>query len=288
MIVFNPVIPSQRQNLSQVLRWHNPDELALQTISDLHTASHGYVQAEITQRLEVDGCPVKADGFVYGAEDYYQRWQTRTGWHQPDGVDYGRILQTFDIIPKINSGQIDEVWLFGFPYAGFYESMMVGPTAFWCNAPPLVNGRAQRNFVIMGFNFERGVGEMLENFGHRTESIMKHVYQHKQGSANLWERFTRYEKTHPGQAECGNVHFAPNSLRDYDWGNSRPVLSRSHTWHNFPNLSGEPQKVTCAEWGNGDIRRHHLWWLSHLPHVTGSSGGILHNWWAYILDPNQT
>ena len=28
----------------------------------------------------------------------------------------------------------------------------------------------------MGFNVERGVGEMLEDFGHRTESIMTHVW----------------------------------------------------------------------------------------------------------------
>jgi hypothetical protein len=230
---------------------------------------------------------VKADGFVYSAEDYYQRWHTRTGWPQPDRVDYGRLLAQLQLISRLNEGQFDEVWLFAFPYAGYYESIMAGPGAFWCNAPPLENRQAKRRFVIMGFNYERAVGEMLENLGHRVESIMKHLYRNKRGQANLWERFTRYDSLHPGQAECGNVHFAPNSERDYDWGNPRKVISRCDSWLNFPDLGGEGRLVNCREWGNGDIRQHHLWWLRHLPHVAGSSGGVSHNWWQYVLDPNQ-
>jgi hypothetical protein len=164
---------------------------------------------------------------------------------------------------------------------------MAGPGAFWCNAPPLTNvGRCERRFVIMGFNYERGPGEMLENLGHRAESIMSHVYRTKRGGANLWERFTRYDVTHPGQAECGTVHFAPNSERDYDWGNGRTVPSTCDNWLNFPRLDGPPRRVNCQEWGSGDIRQHHLWWLGHLPHVTGKTGGIANNWWQYVIDPN--
>jgi hypothetical protein len=165
---------------------------------------------------------------------------------------------------------------------------MGGPGAFWCNAPPLAAGaeHAARRFVIMGYNYERGVGEMLENLGHRAESILSHAFRFTRGEANLWERFTRYDKTHPGQAEVGNVHFAPNSRRDYDWGNTTRVLSRCHTWLNFPDLQGEPRLVDCREWGHGDTRAHHLWWFRHFPHVAGETGGLLHNWWQYCLDPN--
>ena len=91
---------------------------------------------------------------------------------------------------------------------------MAGPGAFWCNAPPLEGTRqATRRFVIMGFNYERGVGEMLEDLGHRAESILSHVFRDVRGDANLWERFIRYDQKNPGRAECGNVHFAPNSQR---------------------------------------------------------------------------
>ncbi|VAW43102.1 FIG00502249: hypothetical protein, partial [hydrothermal vent metagenome] len=233
------------------------------------------------------GFPLKEDGFVYDADGYVQRWLTRSGFHKPDGADYGRIIHEFQIIDKINRGVIDEVWLMGFPYAGYYESRMVGPEAFWCNAPPLIMPQATRRFVMMGFSYKRGPGEMLENLGHRTESIMSHVYRRKRGEANLWSRFIRHEQTHPGQAECGNVHFAPNSQRDYDWGNRRKVASRCHSWLNFPDLAGEPKQVNCSEWGNGDTRQHHLWWLGHLPHVSGMSNGISNNWWQYIINPND-
>ena len=139
----------------------------------------------------------------------------------------------------------------------------------------------------MGFNYERGVGEMLESFGHRAESIMKHVYRRHKGKDNLWERFTRHEETHPGEAEVGTVHFAPNSAFDYDWGNPRMVLSCCRNWNNYPDLTGEPEWVNCREWGGGDIRLHHKWWLSHFPNVSGENSGVLNNWWNYIIDPDR-
>jgi len=287
LINHNPIIPFEGQRrLHAVLNWHDPLALAQQYIADVEAASYGYVRYEIVEHLDVDDFPVKGDGFRYDPDAYLFRWRSRTGFHHPDLLDYPRLLQQFGVASRINAGQIDEVWLFGFPYAGYYESLMVGRDAFWCNAPPLLDDGYQRRFVVMGFNYERGVGEMLENLGHRAESIMAQVYRQKRGGANLWERFTRYDKTHPGLAECGNVHFAPNSDRDYDWGNGRFVRSLCDDWFNFPDFQGVSRRVNCQEWGSGDIRYHHLWWLGHMPHITGKTGGIFNNWWAYITDPN--
>jgi hypothetical protein len=39
----------------------------------------------------------------------------------------------------------------------------------------------------MGFSYERGVGEMLENMGHRAESIMEKTFDGLTGEDNLWE-----------------------------------------------------------------------------------------------------
>jgi hypothetical protein len=139
----------------------------------------------------------------------------------------------------------------------------------------------------MGFSYERGVGEMLENMGHRAESIMEKTFEKLSGEDNLWKRFIRYEKTHPGQAALGNVHFAPNSDRDYDWGNHSKVMSECDDWlYNFPDFKGLRRKVTAADWGYGDIREHHKWWLKHFPKINGSKNGIYHNWWQYIANPN--
>jgi hypothetical protein len=287
MITHNPRLMTQGgRTLKEYFGWNDPDALAQGYIDDVRWCSFGYANYEIVERLVVETYPLKRDGFRYTEHSYLQAWQKRQ-FHDPDGVDYLELVREFNMIERINSGQIDEVWLFGHPYGGYWESIMGGPGAFWCNAPPLAGTeQARRKFVIMGFNFERGVGEMLEDLGHRAESILYKVFERTGGEANLFERFTRYDQTHPGRAEVGNVHFAPNSQRDYDWGNPRPVPSRCDTWLNFPDLSGKARTVTCADWGHGDIREHHKWWFRRFPHSIGEANGVRWNWWEYVIDPN--
>jgi hypothetical protein len=196
LIIHNPTIPSAGgQKLSQVLAWNNPDQLCAAFIADLREISYGYANYEIVELIEVDEFPLKADGFIYQADAFAQLWRNRGPFHQPDGVDYHALLAEFDMIAKVDRGEIDEFWLFAFPYAGYYESIMAGPGAFWCNAPPLAQtASASRRFVIMGFNYERGVGEMLESYGHRAESIMEQVFRHKHGRDNLWKRFIHHDE----------------------------------------------------------------------------------------------
>lgn len=286
VVVFDPIIPNTaNQRLSQYLNWFDVDSLTTTFIQDLLTCSHGYLTYQVVEKLIVDGFPQKKDGFVYTVNDYLQAWQTQNGFHQPDLADYAKILNDFAMINKINNGIIDEVWMFGMPYAGFYESVMVGPGAFFVNAPPLPISNVQRPFIMMGFNYQRGVGEMLEAFGHRAEFILARAYRNTTGNANLWQRFTRYDKIYPGQAECGTVHYAPNSQTDYDWGNPAYVPSRCRNWLKFPDLSDPPVMVNCAEWGNGEIRQQHIWWLSLFPHLSGRANGVSWNWWEYVVDP---
>ncbi len=288
LIVHNPLIRSEGgQRLNEVLRWNDPGRLTAEFVEELRQCSHATADFKIVERLDIDEFPVKADGFRYTEEHFLSAWRSRRGFHEPDLVDYPRLLSQFDILAKIATGTIDEVWLFAFPYAGYYESLMAGPGAFWCNSPPLQGSSASgRRFIVMGFNYERGIGEMLESFGHRAESILRAVFSHRRGQDNLWERFTRYDHSHPGQAEVGTIHFAPNSVRDYDWGNRRSVPSRCDDWLHYPDLRGRTRVVTCDTWGGGDIRLHHRWWFQHLPHTQGQLDGISNNWWEYVMDPN--
>lgn len=288
LIIHNPLVPGARnQPLNKALNWHDPRRLTNDLIADIKECSYGYANYEIVEEIEVDGFPRKADGFVYSADSFVQAWHARKGFHAADAVDYDALMEQFDMIRKVEEGLVDEFWLYAFPYAGYYESIMGGPGAFWCNAPQLTQtANTAKRFVIMGFNYERGVGEALEAFGHRAESIMKYTYRNLQGESNLWEKLWRYDKANPGQAEVGWMHYAPNSERDYDWGNRRLVKSRWRTWQNFPDLAGEAVLCNCSDWGNGDIGAHHKWWFKLLPHVGGSTDGIAHNWWLYILDPN--
>lgn len=288
MIVFNPRVPGQgNETLTRVMGWNDADTLTSRLIDDLRETSAGYVNYEVVERHEVDYLPKKQDGFTYDVNEFVRCYRTNSGFHQPDSVDYYTLLRDFDIPAKMLGGAIDEIWLFGPPYSGFYESTMAGAGAFFCNAPPLAETEdCPRKFILMGFNHERGEGEMLESFCHRIESIMEQVYRRRIGEVNLWERFTRVEKTHPGRAEVGTVHYAPNSTRAYEWGNHTLVPSRCESWLNFPNLSGQTVMVNCDNWGGGDNRLHLLWWLRHLPHVAGRTDGIASNWWKYVVDVN--
>jgi hypothetical protein len=141
----------------------------------------------------------------------------------------------------------------------------------------------------MNFNYERGVGEMLEDFGHRMEFVMANVYQRWDynipiDKMNTWEKFTLYDKVSPGNAGCGNIHFAPNSDSDYDWGNRKKVWTNFGVWANYPNLTEDKVYTDCRSWGNGDTRLHHKWWFGCLPRGSGKDKqGYLNNWWKYFV-----
>jgi len=288
LLIIDPLVPNG-QRLSRALGWHDSERLIAALIDDLREVSHGYANYAVAERIISDAFPIKADGFQYTANDYLTRWHARAPFYQPDAVDYRGIVEQFDFIQKINAGVIDEVWAICFPWGGFYESRMAGPGAYFCNAPPLQGtDHSGRRFVIMCFNYERGVGEMLESYGHRAESIMERVFAGVPPERSLWRRYTRYNAVAPGHAEVGNIHFAPNSTRDYEWGSPRFVPSRCRNWERFPDLSGEPVMVNAGEWGGGDIRAHHRWWFSLLPHIGGETGGIANNWWQYIVNPDLT
>ena len=288
VVIYDPTM-EDGQKLSQKMNWHRPDELVTSCAADILQYSHGMARCQIVQRVTVDEFPVKVDGYRYTPQAYLDVLRGAAQPHVPADADYNAILTHFDILSKIARGEINEVWIFAFPHAGFFESAMGGAGAFWCNAPPLKNtAQCPRRFVVMGFSYERFVGEMLESFGHRTESILSKTFEKLTSDANLWTRFIRYEKSAPGRAACGNIHFAPNSQRDYDWNNPASVSSECYDWLlNFPNFNGDVRTVTSAEWGSGDILLHHQWWLNHIPHVAGRKNGIHNNWWQYILDPNK-
>ena len=289
VINYDPIVRSEGgRRLHEVCRWSDPRSLTEGYIADLAECSKGYVHYEVVEWLDVDAYPVKEDGFRYTDESYLRCWRGQDEWHDPDRVDYHAIFAAFGIPERVEQGEIDEVWLWAFPYSGFWESTMAGRGAYFCNSQPVEGIDTSRIFVTMGFNYERGVGEMLEDFVHRVEFIMWQVYGSWQPKpTHAWNRFTLYDKVAPGKAACGTAHFAPNSLKDYDWGDERFVMSTCDAWLTYPDLTGEPRPVNCEEWGRGDTRAHHRWWLNHLPRASGRTDGKLNNWWAYAVDFNR-
>ena len=289
-LVYDPVMDKTTGTiLSQQQKWYRPADLITGFMADMLQVSGGMARYQIVQRVDVDEFPAKTDGFRYTPQAYMDVLRGTASPHIPQEVNYNAILSKYNILQRVARNEIDEEWVFGFPYAGFYESTMGGPGAFWCNGPALKNTDAsKRRFVIMGFSYERYIGEMQESYGHRAESIMEKTFGKLTGDANLWKRFTQYEKIAPGKTACGNVHFAPNSQNDYDWNNPTPVKSECYDWQlNFPNFKGDVRTVGPSEWGSGDIRAHHKWWFNHFPRVAGRKNRIHNNWWQYITGPQN-
>jgi hypothetical protein len=304
LVIYNPIMDAGTgTKLSEVMKWQDPDTLANGYIQDILETSGGLARYQIVQRMELNEFPVKSDGYRYDPQTYLNVMNGTQPPHQPEGANYQAILTGLNVLPRIAMRDIDEIWLMAFPHAGLFESSMGGAGAFWCNSSPMTwSSASNRRFIVMGFSYERGIGEMLESFGHRSESLIAKVFKcqdfvawaYKPGRApatvapnlNLFQQFISFDQIAPGKAGVGTIHYAPNSERDYDWNNPRLVASNCYDWENFPHFKNDFRPVNADEWGNGDIRIHHRWWLKHLPKVAGRTGGVANNWWQYMMDPN--
>lgn len=155
--------------------WTDTATLVQQYVSAMRTTSQDSLVYQVVNTQTATTFPVLLDGRQYTNASWNQaQADDSRAYRDSHGnymlADYQRILTDFNLAQQVQDGTIDEVWMFGGPYFGFYESRMVGQGAFWCNGPGIeLNGR---RFVIMGFNYQRSVKEMVHDFGHRSESIL--------------------------------------------------------------------------------------------------------------------
>jgi len=245
VIVFKP-------DIWQEMNWGNPLILADQYIKDIYEASKGIVKYNVSNFIEIDSFPKFENNWDFtNSTDYYVKFQRNI-----IPVTYCDYKETIEKYHK-DLPDVDEYWWIGAPWFGFNESQMFGKNPIWCNSFPLKYN--SRNKIIMGFNYERGIGEMLESFSHRVESIMLFC------EYPAWKQFTK---------DCGSVHCPPNTTIDYNWGNKNLVETNCDSWYNWPNYENKRKVCACEEWGYGNMRQHHKWWLSHIPA----------NWWQYICN----
>ncbi len=317
--------------------WSDPHTLISEFVSTMKEVSYGNVNysVEKTNIIDVNAFPKGDSGKAYTAKDYYDTltkaikatdgaYWNYSGWKSFGRFDYEKYLADYDVINKINKGEIDEVWFFTGPMVGvnLSESIMVGKDAFYMNGSPIVKAGV-RNFAVYGFSYERGLGEMLEDAGHRMEWTMSRVYSgvtrsnwvnqgfditeknyikyvngkktYKQYSElNDWEKFWAHDLVTDGKivAGVGSVHCGPNARGQYDWNNDG-----KGTWE---RATPKSVKSYCDDWLNypnltgssimvnssawgGTLEGHHKWWFKRIPHANGSSNGKYNNWWKYFL-----
>lgn len=201
--------------------WNRSDDLISQYIDAMRKASKEILEYQIVEKLEIPEYPVLMDDRQYTDMTYTEvlgddKRALRDANRNYLFADYEQIIQKFDILQKVESEQIDEVWMFGGPYFGFYESRMVGRGAFWCNGPGMEENC--RRFVIMGFNYERDVKEMIHDYGHRAESLLA-----KQFGSDAFLRKMYSQQSTPAPSNTyeqflldhGTVHRKPGG-KEYD------------------------------------------------------------------------
>jgi hypothetical protein len=291
LLIYDPTIPSHGgQKLSQVMGWNDPEVLTSQLIDTFTFVSGGQVHYSIAQRMVADRFVTYTDGYTYDGDTFVNIWNNGKNFNHGDAgkgtpmMDYPKMLSDFGVCDKLNSGQIDELWVWAYPYSGMWESNMTGPGAYWLNSSPTTGTSCNKLLPIMGWNHERGVAEALHSYGHRVESIMTHVYgSWSRNDATPWNKFTTRNRDISGKAQCGDVHFPPNANSDYDYSNSSIVMSACDDFLTFPTLSGNFKSISCSAWGcshEGYMR----WWLSHLPKANNEGNdGKSNDWWNYIV-----
>ena len=145
----------------------------------------------------------------------------------------------------------------------------------------------------MGFSYERGLAEAVHDFGHRSESTMLQVYGswHEDSTAHNWDRFALVKALSPDFAYsgCGSVHYPPNGLSDYDYGNPSAAQSNCDDFMNYPFLGDPPlmdSPVTCSFWDCTQLG-YLTYWFGHLPTSDGCGPDMVgSDWWDYFADPN--
>jgi hypothetical protein len=162
--------------------WFDPDVLITQYIAKMKELSNDMLVYEVVSQQEVAAYPLLegnrryddatwARALVDPAQRFYR---PNTNPPQLAIINYPRLIQDYQLLPLVQSGTVDEVWLFGGPYFGFQESLMAGRGAFPCNGP-FIEADSPR-FVIMGFSYEREMKLMVHDYGHRMESILSRKF----------------------------------------------------------------------------------------------------------------
>lgn len=303
LVVYDPILKNG-QKLHQARNWQDPILLTSQIISSLQNSSGNFLnyQTEIAERNE---WPPLIDGYRYNEEDYNTCLDSGfTKCHIPVDVSYARIWQDLNLCSRISSKEVDEIFLYGPAQAGWDEFAFKipedkmpydTPTNYW-----LYQGRKKdipdcngKTVFVMGFIYERGLAEALESYGHRAESALaltigRGYWDGCMGTSDF-DRYTCINKdvstlTPVQVAGCGNSHFPPNGLSDYNDTNTAFVPNACSSWNNYPFTAETVNNQNCLTWGCSRLT-FLQWWMNHFPKLDGvTANGNLRNWWKYIAD----
>ncbi len=302
VVLQDPPIPSQNgMRFHELFNWSDPLILVENLRDSLNGVSHGVLNYSIDYIYD-DTLFFERMGGVLLTRDSFASLLLEPGWttlHSSEqsgnsSFDYNMMIDYHNLCAKRDSNLINEVWVYGPPINGSWESCMAGSNAFWINGPVITGTTCSDLLPIMGLNYERGLDMAMHSYGHRVENTMLHVYgrwSYTAANPNNWERFSSYDAVWPDSAHCGNVHFPPNALNDYEVANTNFTTTYADQWLNYPVLTGNQRSINCTEWNcdaEGELG-HLSWWYRHFPYFdcTNPNDLKLNNWWHYVVDYNE-
>ena len=180
VISFDPVLKT-RQNLRlhDYLKWSDPWQLTDKMVEDARRCSNGYVDYRVVERIDFDGFSTFRDGFTYTEQAYLEMWEKDRDQANPGMTSFEWLFRQFDLAAKIQAMNLREIWLWGAPYMAWDEfhwktpgDQLPYPTDNPWFYRPYDIPDVGRTIWIMGWNYERGEGEMLESYCHRIESVL--------------------------------------------------------------------------------------------------------------------
>lgn len=235
-------------------------------------------------------------------------------WPGGGEIHIKEFLRANNIVAKINSGEIDEVWTGGGPIPACFEGCMLAPEgdteAYGSHDTLIYVPGLQRRVVWHMFSTENW--NPLHNYFHRIESIMAWIWSPRRDSAlygigyaeqwssyrdlmsiySYWQWFCMTENELPGEGQLGSCHFPVNAKLGYVTNMEDVVPSGHKLWLNYP--SGFPMDlsrndrfdmVSVEDWKD---KPDYVWQYEHIPRGPGVFDGRYVNWWRYIVDVNES
>lgn len=303
VIIFNPTMPNGQSTVNY-FGWNDPNGLRDDYKSWLYTTTHGNYQYNIVNTIVLNDFPTYLNGQKYTPQGYINciRDQSKCFPASVVNTDYNKVLNNQNICQMVNKSQVNEVWLYGGPYMGLFESTLVGPAAklfLYNDNGGTVSTICNKLVPIMGFSYERTLSEEIHDFGHRTEATMIKVYGgFNDNPVTNWDYFASSKASYSHVTNgtrtvfgCGTIHYPPNVSDPndpYDYSNQQFVGSYCDAFYNYPNMNNflNYSYVNSLTWSSTDVG-FYQWWFSHIPNKPGcATDKKLNNWWTYMMDPN--
>jgi len=193
--------------------------------------------------------------------------------------DYHAILKRAKLKECLEKRGVKEVWIWGYHSKALapWESNMSSPHGVdISNSDRDLNDLPvfDRTYTVYHYNYHRATEEAVHNHLHQIECLIRNsnptVARIFEGEKDNWR--------------CGDCHFPPNGIKDYDYHNARFVESDIEDWK--PEGFGAKKRLNRDTWGNKELSWY-IYWMQSIPGEGNRltyRGKPLTNWWRLVGD----